>query len=43
MNNERIGKFQTFQNHFRNQLTPNQDMITLREWKVSKVGRKFAQ
>jgi len=33
-----IGKFQTFQNHFPNQLTPNQDIITSWESKISKEG-----
>jgi len=33
-----IGKFQTFQNHLPNQLTQNQDIITLQELKVLKVG-----
>jgi hypothetical protein len=33
-----IGKFQTFQNHLPNQLTQNQNIITPRESKVSRVG-----
>jgi exonuclease III len=33
-----IGKFQTFQNHLPNQLTQKQDIITLQESRVSRMG-----
>jgi hypothetical protein len=35
-----ISKFQTFQNHFPNQQTPNQNIITSWEFKISKEGQK---
>jgi hypothetical protein len=38
-----IGKFQTFQNHLLNQLTQNQNIITPRELKVSRMGWESMQ